>query len=386
MIEANITKNTFTFPPTKKEKTIETGFMREVMNRTMAIHPGNAVWYGESRIGKTTTAKHFVSRINENHLPDNPNSFRAVHFEAGEIAGWSGNEQKKGLKSLYNATIGRIDEGSYRTDPIESIVENLVYGLKRKNIQKVFIDEAGNLSLDAIRGIMMTYDAAKSIDHNLSLIFIGMDDLPTKVTKLPQINGRINEWCYFEKYTLKEIAVFLKEFHPYFTNLDFKKAKSLELVECIYELYDGFPGLIIPFLNKVENYLQINPQTLTVKILRMVHMRTNMDKSNSINKSLRLINYFRASRSIRWSAKIRCPAQYFISNYSPLLLGGNTNCGRRNSLLQDKSNSLVEPFTTNSDIIFNAQPGKGAWAIPSIITCRLFGRCRDTSAPRLGGD
>jgi Cdc6-like AAA superfamily ATPase len=235
MSKANITKSEFIFPPTKKVSTVETGFMREVMNRTMAIHPGNVVWYGESRIGKTTTAKHFVNRINKNYTPENHDSFRAVHFEAGEIASWTGNEQKKGLKSLYNATVGRIDEGSYRTDPTETIAETLVYALKRKNIQKVFIDEAGNLSLDAIRGIMMAFDAAKSIDHNLSLIFIGMDDLPTKMTKLPQINGRLSEWCYFEKYTLEEIATFLKELHSYFAEVDLKKAKSLELVECVYE-------------------------------------------------------------------------------------------------------------------------------------------------------
>lgn len=220
MSKTNITQEEFNFPGPKREKIIETGFMREVMNRTMAIHPGIALWYGQSRIGKTTTAKHFTERINSSYRTDNPNSFRAVHYEAGEIVGWYGNEQKRGLKGLYSATIGRLDQRSYQNDPIETLVENTVYGLRRKNIRMVFLDEAGNLSLGALRGIIMAYDKAKNTEYPLSFVFIGMDDLPTKVMKLPQIAGRIHEWCYFEKYTLQELAAFLKEFHPYFSNVD----------------------------------------------------------------------------------------------------------------------------------------------------------------------
>lgn len=285
MIKANVTKGNFKYPIPRNEKIIETGFMREVMNRTLAIHPGNTVWYGESRIGKTTTAKHSVKRINENYQSNNSHAFRAVHFEAGEIASWSGNEQKKGLKSLYNTTIGRMDERAYQTDPIENIVKNLVYGLQRKNIQAVYIDEAGNLSVDAIRGIMMTYDAAKNLGHNLSLIFIGMDDLPIKMTKLPQINGRVNEWCYFEKYSLGEMTLFLKEYHPYFANVDIKSKKNAELVECVYDLCEGLPGLATSLIRKVEAYLKINPQEIDSKIFRMIHLRTTMDKDYSIRKS-----------------------------------------------------------------------------------------------------
>ena len=48
--------------------------------------------------------------------------------------------------------------------------------------------------------------------------------------------------------------------------------------------------MIIPFLNKVENYLQINPQALTVKILRTVHLRTKMDKEKAILRSRELHN------------------------------------------------------------------------------------------------
>jgi AAA domain len=275
----------FSFPIPIEEKIVETGFMREVMNRTLTVHPGNSVWYGEARIGKTTTARHFVEQITSAYDPYNPYAFRAIHYETGEIASWSGNEQKKGLKSLYNATLGRIDEGMYRTDPPETIVRHLVQGLMRKNIQIIFIDEAGNLSLDAIRGMIMTYDAAKNLGHSLSLVFIGMDDLPVKVTKLPQIKGRIHEWCFFEPFSFEDVAKLLPKLTNNFNSLDLNNSQDYEIVECMIELFGGFPGLIIPFLRKVERYQLVEREEITIKYLRTIHLRTTIDQKNAITKA-----------------------------------------------------------------------------------------------------
>jgi AAA+ ATPase superfamily predicted ATPase len=283
--------NGFKFPIPIEEKIIETGFMKEVMNRTLVIHPGNSVWYGESRIGKTTTARYVVEKITEAYDPYNPYAFRAAHYEVGEIPSWSGNEQKRGLKSLYNATLGRIDEGLYRVDMAETIAEQLILGLTRKNIQIIFVDEAGNLSLEAIRGMLMAYDAAKNMGHPLSFVFVGMDDLPVKVTKLPQVKGRIHEWCYFQPYSFEDVFDFLCEINPHFEHLDRNDPKQAEQVECIYEMFGGFPGLIIPFLRKLERYQQIDAEEITVPYLRTIHLRTMLDQKNSINKSQEIFGY-----------------------------------------------------------------------------------------------
>jgi hypothetical protein len=107
----------FQFPVPAKDIIVPTGMMLEVINRTKAVHPEISLWYGESRIGKTTTARFMVQSIDEAYDPQNPYAYRAVHYEVGEIASWTGNEQKKGIKSLYYATLGRIDEGVYRHEP-----------------------------------------------------------------------------------------------------------------------------------------------------------------------------------------------------------------------------------------------------------------------------
>lgn len=272
------------FPQRGTEKIIETATMREVIKRTLAIHPGNSLWYGMTRIGKTTTARYAVEKIYEAYSANNPDAFRAVHYETGALAR-SSNDQKRGIKSLYNATLGRIDEGLYHKDLTETLVQELVYGLKRKNIGMVFIDEAGNMSLEAIRGMLMAHDAAKNMGHALSLIFIGMDDLPVKVTKLPQVNGRIQEWCYFEAYSLEETAELLSELHPHFANLEISNPADREQFQLIYDLYGGFPGHIIPLIRKIERYQAVNPEPITPVYLKTIHLRTALDKANSINRS-----------------------------------------------------------------------------------------------------
>jgi hypothetical protein len=211
-----------------------------------------------------------------------------VHYEVGEIATWTGNEMKKGVKSLYYATLGRLDEGIYRHDPVESLAAQLVYGLQRKNIQVILIDEAGTLSLEAIRGMVLVGNVAKNMGYPLSLVFIGMDDLPTKVQHLPQVEKRFVEWCYFEAYTLEDTGNFLAKLHPHFKDFDLDDPKQREQVECIYEMCGGFPGLIMPFLKKLIHDQNQAPEEINVTYLRSIHLRTVFDKEQSVNKSLQM--------------------------------------------------------------------------------------------------
>jgi AAA domain len=185
-----------------KRKTVEvvlTGQMRRAASRILAIHGGGGlvVVHGRSRLGKTTTANWITGGINDQYNPDDPASFRALHYEVGEIPPWSGQEMKKGIRSLYHATIGRLDEGQYRQLPPEDLARQLVFGLRRHHLQMIFVDEAGCLSVDAIRGMVLVSDVAHLSNWPLTIVFVGMDDLPTKICDLPQLEKRVHEWLYF---------------------------------------------------------------------------------------------------------------------------------------------------------------------------------------------
>jgi hypothetical protein len=277
------------FPEQKSKKVVETKMMKQIVSRTLAVHPLSAlvVWYGESRIGKTTTAEHTVAKITEEYNENNPRAFRAKYMEVGEIPPWSGNEMKKGIKSLYFAALRTsLDEGIYQRDPLEAIAVRLIHELQKRNIQILFIDEAGCLSLDAIRGMVLVRDIAMSMGWTLTLVFIGMDDLPLKLEQKRQVAGRISEWCYFVEYDLEDTWNLLAELHPHFASLNRKNEEHREQVSFLRETYGGLPGQLIPFIQRMEYRLREHRREIDLRFLRAVHLFTARDKQRSIQHSL----------------------------------------------------------------------------------------------------
>ncbi|HVG33119.1 MAG TPA: AAA family ATPase [Pyrinomonadaceae bacterium] len=272
------------FPKTAKQTIIETSMMRRAANRTLAIIPGGgmAAWFGRSRLGKSVTATWLTAEVNRRYDPNEPDTFRAVHFEAGGVPGTVGN-MKAGIRSLYHACIARLDQSTYLQLPAEDLARQLVFGLKRKNIRLIFIDEAGCLTLNAIRGMVLVRDVAELEGYPVSLVFVGMDDLPSKLCELPQVELRLHEWVYFEPYSLDETWVLLAELHPFFAGLDGRKQQHREMVEFVHEIFGGVVGEIVPFIRKLDHRLREHttgePDLL---LLRAVHLSTQRDKQRAI--------------------------------------------------------------------------------------------------------
>ncbi len=284
--------STITFPSPLPEHTVETQLMRQIINRTLAVHALGAlvVWYGESRMGKTTTAQYMTREILTAYEESNPHAFRAKYYEAGEITSHYGNEMKRGIKSLYSAALNTpLDEGIYQRDPPESIASRLAHELRRRNLQIIFIDEAGCLSLGAIWGMVLVRDVAKSLGWNLTLVFIGMDDLPQKMTRMAKLEGRVHEWCFFEEYNLKETWKLLAQLHPHFAGLNLDNEEHKEQVEFLYKTYGGLPGQLVPFIQRMSYRLQEHRGEINLTFLRAVHLLTARDKQQMIQHSL--INY-----------------------------------------------------------------------------------------------
>jgi hypothetical protein len=161
-----------------------------------------------------------------------------------------------------------------------------VHALKKKRIQLIFVDEAGNLSVDAIRGMVLARDTAELENWTLSIVFIGMDDLPAKMVSLPQINNRTDEWCYFEPYSLEETFVLLGKLHPHFACLDLNNREHREQVEFIYEQYGGVPGLIVPFIRRLKSRQNTELDgVIDITGLMAVHLSTLRDKDKALADS-----------------------------------------------------------------------------------------------------
>lgn len=275
----------FQFPTAQAVKIIMTGQMKEVIHNTLAVHQSGAcvVWTGISGLGKTTTARKLVELASQNYDPENPNAFRIVHYEVGEITQWAGQKGKKAIRSLYNAASGPMDEGTYRQAPVEALAAQLVRVLKRKNIRMIIVDEAGLLTLDAIRGMILVLDTAENLGYPLTLVFVGMDDLPTKLTKIPQIERRVHEWCYFGEYNLEETWDLLAELHPHFSTLDKNKKDHIEQVEFIHKKFGGKLGLIVPFLRRLDYAAPRMKVAIDLTLLKAIHMQTHQSRKQAID-------------------------------------------------------------------------------------------------------
>jgi hypothetical protein len=278
-------------PKARPKVTVITSMMKEMINRTLAVHTLSAlvVWYGQARIGKTTTANYMVNRINESFDDNDPDRFRAIYYEVGPIAKGSGNEPKRGIRSLYQASLNiQMDEGFYTRNPSEALAAQLVHGLRRKRIQLIVVDEAGVLSAGAIRGMTLVRDVAENDGWTLTIVFVGMDDLPQKMTVCPQVHGRVRECCYFEKYDLDTTWALLEKLHPFFAELDAKKSAHRELVKVVHELCGGLPGLMVPFVHQLDYRLsQGSGEPITPAFLRAVHVLSQDGLTRSLRDSAR---------------------------------------------------------------------------------------------------
>lgn len=281
----------FNLPKRAERILVVTDMMREMINRTLAVHTLSALvlWYGQSRIGKTTTALYMAAEINKLFDERNTDTFRAVHYEVGRIRSGSGNEWKQAIRGFYQATLqSQMDEGFYTRNAPEVLARQVVHGLRRRRTELIFVDEAGTLSLEAIRGICLIRDIAANEDWTLTIVFIGMDDLPGKLVKIPRIHLRLLDTCHFTQYEVEDTWNFLEKIHPYFAKLDRKVKAHRKQVETIHEICGGLPGMIVPYVHKLSYRLQFLKGDVDVMFLRAVHELSNESLINALKESRRV--------------------------------------------------------------------------------------------------
>src|SRR5690606_3545911 len=273
--------STFQFPRRVATQVVETDFMHDVAERTLAAHNSSpiVVWTGRSRLGKTTTAEWLARRINAAYSESNPDAFQARRYQATETPGWLGAD-KTAMAAFHHGILGVLDVGLYRRLAAPQLAALVVAGLLRNRIELVFVDEAGLYSLTALRGIIRIRDHMVDKGGRLTLVLIGMDDLRTKLEQNPQIAGRVHEWCYFQSYKLSETARRVRKISPLWAQASAKNLEVRRQLKFIHQVTDGTPGRIVPFVQKVEQEVA-SGQKLSVALLKAVQIRTAQSRKNA---------------------------------------------------------------------------------------------------------
>lgn len=277
--------NTFNFPTRRARARMVSGMMREAERRTIQVlnDSGLVVWSGPSRQGKTTTAQWMTDRINDAYSPKDPDAFRAHYYEVGEIPDWSGNEGKKAVRGMYESILGPLDEGQFRRNPSEQLASRLVEGMSIRGIELVFLDEAGLLSPSAIRGIILVRDTAHNEGRRLSIVLIGMDDLPEKLNAVDQVRGRIQEWIFFDEFTMEETLELMSLMHAPYADVTLLDVTVRKQVEWIHEKCAGRPGLIVALMQKVTA-LCGDGSPVSLELLKTAHLLTVRDRNAAMKR------------------------------------------------------------------------------------------------------
>lgn len=282
----------FPAPRETAERVVVTLQMVGAANRTMALHEGSplVVWTGPSRNGKTVAAKWLAKSINDAAEAE-PHGFRAALFEYGGASGASGNDMKRVMRSVYHAVVAKLDEGLYRQLPSEALALHVVNGLRAKNIQMLMVDEAGLLGVEGLRGLVTIRDVAEHNEWPLSIVLIGMDSLPADIHKLPQILRRVHDWYCFEPYTIEDTYQLLVGLDPQFVSVSPKTPEGHRIVALIQSICGGLPGLLAPFLRKLQFTQNDLGEPLTESLIRVTHLMTKKDMDRAVRSGKGVVEF-----------------------------------------------------------------------------------------------
>lgn len=278
----------FNFKKKQSKIIVETAFMNEIEQLTLSVHQlgGLVVYYGTAGVGKTTTAEWITGRINTAFDHTNPDAFKSVIYQSGKIK--DGNEAKKAIRAFYTAVSGTIlDEKLYWRSTVEDLADLAVHALQRNRVEITFIDEAGLISVDGLSGLVLISDKARQIGYPLTMVLIGMDNLPDKLNQKhrPQLFRRVHEWCLFQHYDINDTFNLLKSIHTHFASLDPTIPLDWDQVKFIHEITGGLPGFILPFVSRFAAQYESYPYKVDIRLLMAINQRSINSYSGILNQS-----------------------------------------------------------------------------------------------------
>jgi len=177
-----------------------------------------------------------------------------------------------------------FSQGVFKRYEVEGLAELVVKACMRKNIRMLLIDEAGCLSLGAIRGMILVRDIAENLSWALSLVFIGMDDLPIKMELLPQISRRVHAYCYFDEYDVDETKRLVASLYPHFRDDRVAASVINEEVQFIHKTCGGIPGRIVTFLEQVHAWARDMNAPLDLRLLQAVQLHSTRDRDRNMKR------------------------------------------------------------------------------------------------------
>lgn len=247
-----------------------------ITERITPIHPGLSLLSGPPGTGKTEIAQDIAAHFNQS--TGKAALYMAFTMEARRYT------CAQMLSLLHEMFLGPLTK-RLRQQKAEILAQEVVHRLRTQGTQWLFLDEAGLLSHEGLNALQVLYDAAKHIDHPLSCLLIGNDDLPLKVQHRPQLETRIKETVYIEPYSYDQLYEVLPQLDLTLQHLS--DDERTRLCQFLHHVYAGNLRATQAYLERLHVLWQ-PPQPLEQVLIQAAHDRADRAKQKATDDALHL--------------------------------------------------------------------------------------------------
>jgi type II secretory pathway predicted ATPase ExeA len=258
--------------------------MRFAVQRTLAHarwHP-IVVWTGYPGAGKTTAARWLASTFTGDTQGDPAGSARhALILELGGSTVVGNGADKRLMRALFEEVAGQISEATYRRSTADSLAAMLVEDLRAFGTQLLILDEAGRLSDVALDGITLLRNKAEAVGVPLSIVLVGMGDLPGRVERIPQLRRRVVDTILFAQSELADVRNMLLAWFPKEVERLGVDLNDAELLQAIADVTQSLPGSILPLMTKVFAFAVGEERAISPEFVRRAAQAGTRDRAQA---------------------------------------------------------------------------------------------------------
>jgi general secretion pathway protein A len=157
---------------------------------------GFIVLTGEVGTGKTTLLRRLMTNLGD-----------SVHFAFVYNTTWTFDEILDVICSDFELPIG----GVRRVEKVQALNTFLLKRLEQGEITAVLVDEAHNLSIEALENLRLLSNLETGREKLLQIVLVGQNELELKLAQfaLRQLKDRVAIWCRLDRLKEREVGPFI---------------------------------------------------------------------------------------------------------------------------------------------------------------------------------
>lgn len=281
------------YPAPRHSRVVVTPEMESAFHRVAVCHsgPGQMVAVvGPSGAGKTTSMRLLSRQIDEDCAANVPNAWRTLYYVTADLTNAHRTTiERHVLAQLLSDGFGLSVEKDLRRSRPEDLRQKILLAARQRNVQMVFIDEAGLIPSPGLNALANLVNAAEvKFQWPLTIVLVGMNNLPITIRELPQVDRRVVDTIFFQPYGPEEALEALAQIEPFFETVDLGTDDGLAVMQFLTSpevSSGGMLGVMIQLVQRTADLCQRDGRPFSLRELRMVHQLSARDRNRAMEQA-----------------------------------------------------------------------------------------------------